>query len=384
MRLLVICSTLEMDKPYGATPFVWQFLKGLSEVGCELTVVTYLGRSIRTPWWNSVKNPNRIVGEAYERLVGAIAGINPNLSRLPTIRDQFIPKLASTWVLGRWKNLIDNLARSDEFDLCLVIGVPLNHVLKTLAELKRKSGKPVVYYDLDAPTSLPASGGFSFSHHLGVSYDVLDMILVPSVGSKKDLESDGARVEVLHFGVDTKLYCPLDLKKDVGVFFFGSGAGGRERYVNDFMVRPAAQVRGKFVLAGAHLTRHRGNIIQVPKLRFNEVRNFACRSKINLNIPRDLQATVEATSTSRPFELGAWECCVVSRPYSGLGTWFDLGTEMLVASNFDEVIKLYEWLLDDDEARMKLGKAARDRVLAEHTIWHRAEQFVQMTENLAR
>ena len=33
LKLLVVCSTLNLDYPYGATPAIWQLLKAFSEVG---------------------------------------------------------------------------------------------------------------------------------------------------------------------------------------------------------------------------------------------------------------------------------------------------------------------------------------------------------------
>jgi hypothetical protein len=43
-KVLVICSTLNLDYPYGATPAIWQLLKGLFEVGCDVIAIPYRGK----------------------------------------------------------------------------------------------------------------------------------------------------------------------------------------------------------------------------------------------------------------------------------------------------------------------------------------------------
>jgi len=117
-------------------------------------------------------------------------------------------------------------------------------------------------------------------------------------------------------------------------------------------------------------------------LPFSQWRNFACRSKINLNIPRENHAKTYATSTSRPFELAAMGCCIISSPYSGLEKWFEIGHEILVAESVEEAVDLYRELLGDDKARARLGQSARKRVLKEHTHRHRAYQLLRILNSV--
>lgn len=85
-----------------------------------------------------------------------------------------------------------------------------------------------------------------------------------------------------------------------------------------------------------------------------------------------------ATSTSRPFELAAMGCCVVSSPYNGLEKWFKIGEEMFISRDTSEAIELYSWLLNDKSTREKAASRARQRVLLEHTYQHRAIQLMKM------
>ena len=60
------------------------------------------------------------------------------------------------------------------------------------------------------------------------------------------------------------------------------------------------------------------------------------------------------TSTSRPFELAAMECCIVSHPYKGLDKWFTKGKEIFVVEiPPKKPLKFTSGYLNDDETKAK-------------------------------
>jgi spore maturation protein CgeB len=71
-------------------------------------------------------------------------------------------------------------------------------------------------------------------------------------------------------------------------------------------------------------------------------------------------------------------CCIVSNPYDGIEEWFDVGKEVLVAKDGDQVQELYGWLLSDEEARLRMGEAARQKALQQHTHRHRAKEILNI------
>ncbi len=376
MRLLVLCSTLDMSEPFGATPFVWQFLRGLHGVGCELAVVPYYGPAVITPWWHAEANPMERSARAFRFFMKASRRASPGRGKESWLRDSFVPRFGSRWVLLSWERLQEELSRQPAFDACVAIGVPLNQVEPLLVSLRERLEAPVIYYDLDAPTSLPRHGGFSFSPYVHAHPDRMDAVVIPSQGSVPELEAMGARVHLLHFGVDPELYTPLNTEKDIDVFFFGLGTGGREHYLQMFMADQAQSGKRKLLISGGGPDAAVSGVQVIPSIRFHEMREYICRSKINLNIPRSLQADTYGTSTSRPFELGAFGACTLSRPYAGLEQWYSVGKEILVADESKAVKELYDWLLDDEDARNKIGQAARSRTLRDHSIAARATDFV--------
>ncbi|MBN1284861.1 MAG: glycosyltransferase family 1 protein, partial [Anaerolineae bacterium] len=121
-----------------------------------------------------------------------------------------------------------------------------------------------------------------------------------------------------------------------------------------------------------------------PYLSFSKLREYACRSRINLCITRRAHAGVYASASMRPFELGALGACIVANPYEGIEEWFEPERELIVVHSEAEAVERYRWLLSHDAARVQMGQAARARVLAEHTMRHRAAQLCDIVRAVRR
>ena len=378
MKIIVVCSTLDLSKPYGATPWLWQLFKALYEEGVELLVIPYVGNRVGSVWWRGFQNPNYYKGLALEKLLKF-----SSFSSTKTSKVSFLPILAQFLVKPNLYKLITKIMRDEEkIDAVLFIAVPLNQ-LKGLAKQIRKDYKiPIVYYDLDVPTSLPSHGGFTFNYMRDIDLDEYDSIIVPSEGSVSELKEMGVRtVYIVHFGVDPDVFYPINIEKDIDFFFFGNGGSARARNLKMMIAEPSRILKHKFVVSGRSIDIDLGTAQLLPPLSFIGFRNHCCRSKVNLNVVRDSHAIVMATSTSRPFELGSMQCCIVSAPYDGLEKWFEIGKEILVANNSKECIEIYQMLIDDEEVRLSMGTAARNRVLKDHTSRHRARQIIQILKN---
>jgi spore maturation protein CgeB len=374
MKLLIICSTLELSKPYAATPSLWQLFKGFYEEGIELLVIPYHGHGINTIWWRSFQNPNYYKALVLEKI------LNLKYSPKKISNYPFIPILARLIVKPKLLKLIGQILRQEKnIQAIMMIGVPLNQLKGIANQIRKHYSLPIIYYDLDVPTSLPSHGGFTFNYLKGVDLSEYDSIIVPSEGSIPELRDLGAtHVNVVHFGVDPDVFKPVKMEKDIDIFFFGNGGSARAKNLNMMIREPSNALAYKFIVSGRDLDVNLGAARLLPPLSFNEYRKYCCRSKVNLNIVRDLHAEILSTSTSRPFELAAMHCCIVSAPYKGLENWFDINKEIIVASSPSECTEIYQTLINNDELRMKMGIAAANRVKKEHTSRHRAKQIIEI------
>jgi spore maturation protein CgeB len=118
----------------------------------------------------------------------------------------------------------------------------------------------------------------------------------------------------------------------------------------------------------------------LPYASFSKLREYVCRSRINLNITREAHASVYASSSARLFELAALGCCIVSNPVEGLEEWFEPGKEIFAVHSAEEALATYRRLLTDEKERREVGRRARERVLREHTYQQRARELVRIVQ----
>ena len=55
---MVLCPTLDMKKPFSATPYIQQLLKGFNDQNCDVLVIPYSGKSISRHRSTCYQNPN--------------------------------------------------------------------------------------------------------------------------------------------------------------------------------------------------------------------------------------------------------------------------------------------------------------------------------------
>ena len=134
----------------------------------------------------------------------------------------------------------------------------------------------------------------------------------------------------------------------------------------------------EFALGGRDFQGDTGRAWLVGDVPFNAFAQAISQARINLNITRRSHASVEASSSCRPFELASAGAAIVSNPYEGIERWFEPGHELLVVNDADEALTVYRSLLDDPAQAEAMGARARERVLDEHTYAHRARQLLSL------
>lgn len=389
MKLLIVVSSLDLTQPFSATPAWWQLLKGLYEHGVDVLATTYQGPAIESLWWRALPNPVKREGDLFKALRDRVQRKTPNKAvatgaSAESLSERLQRRAAQTIIAPRWHAFMDRtLSTQQDIDAVIFLTIPLNHVVGLAARIREKFHKPVLYYDGDVPASLPAFAGFAsgFKIYQGANVGEYDGFISNSLGGVDTLRQMGAKaVHTLYYGADTDVFSPLDLKQDIDVFFYGHSREYREQWI-DGMIGDASQQlpTTRFAVRGRNLG-DTGRAELLPYLSFSKLREYACRSKINLCVTRQAHASVFASSSSRPFELASLGACIVSNPYLGIETWFEPGKEIVTINSPEEAVERYQWLLTHESERKAIGTAARHRVLKEHTYRHRAQQLVEIVQ----
>jgi spore maturation protein CgeB len=267
-------------------------------------------------------------------------------------------------------------------DAIVVFTVPMSHLRGIPTGLRERFGIPVVFYDGDVPMSLPEFGGMDtgFNYYFGADPGEYDLVVSNSEGGLERLRELGARrAEAVFWGADPELFQPHAVEKETDVFFYGFGDKFRQEWTEVMVGEPSRRLpEVDFSLGGEDFRGDIGRARLVGNIPINVFSRAISAARINLNVTRRAHATVYASSTSRPFELGMSGATIVSNPHEGIERWFEPGREVLVVGDAEEATVAYRQLLDDPGRAEEMGRAARERALDEHTYVHRARRLLEL------
>jgi len=389
-KILAVASSIDLSYRYGCTPAWWQLWKGMHRAGVDLIVTPYRGQAIATPWWRVEENPCFREGEAFAKARSLAAKFNGDTlvrrrEEQPddTLTDRATREVIWRWVTPRWeKHLSRILEKEGDVDAVIVFTVPMSHFRGIPSSLSERFGVPFVFYDGDVPMSLPEFGGMDtgFNYYHGADPSEYDVVVSNSAGgSDRLLELGANRVEPVYWAADPDFFKPQDVPKEHDVFFYGYGDKFRRDAMRELVGQPSRDLEQvTFALGGGDFKGDTGSAQLVGDVPFSGFPRAISQARINLNITRGAHATVQASSTCRPFELAATGAAVVSNPHLGIENWFTPGEEIIVAHDAAEARDAYTGLLDDPAAAVEMGRLARERVLDEHTYERRARQLLDI------
>jgi spore maturation protein CgeB len=238
------------------------------------------------------------------------------------------------------------------------------------------------FYDLDTPITLeqvrngnppaylPRNGlrdfDLVFSFTGGAALDLLQADL----GAKRVLPLYGHVDPEFHRPVASQPQYTCDLS------YLGTYAADRQEVLERLFIEPARKMPNrKFIIGGSLYPQDfpwTRNIHFVRHMPPGEHPAFFCSSRLTLNTTRKAMAQMGYCPSGRLFESAACQTPVITDDWEGLGAFFVPGKEILVAHNSDDVRHALK--LPAEKLR-RIGAAARERVLREHTSAHRAQEL---------
>ena len=182
------------------------------------------------------------------------------------------------------------------------------------------------------------------------------------------------------WAADPEFFRPLPVEKEIDVFFYGYGDKFRREWMAAMLGDQPPLPADRFRARRPRLRRGHRRCAAIGDVPFNVFARAISAARINLNLTRRAHATVDGSSTCRPFELAAAGAAIVSNPHEGIERWFEPGEELLVVDDADTALETYHMLLDDPAQAAAMGARARERVLDEHTYGHRARLMLRLLE----
>lgn len=241
------------------------------------------------------------------------------------------------------------------------------------------------FYDMDTPVTLERlARGERVEYLPAEGLSAFDLVLSFTGGRALDAlrERLGAPcVAPLYGAIDPDAYAPGAPRPEfsAALSHLGTYAADRAERLARLLVdvarrRPAA----RFLIAGPQYPAYfdwLDNVFYVEHVAPHQHRDFYASSAFTLNITRGAMAKMGHCPQGRLFEAAACEAAVVSGRWEGLDRFFEIGREIVCAETTDDVLAALEM---DEASRRAMGRAARERVLAQHTSGHRAEELERL------
>lgn len=245
------------------------------------------------------------------------------------------------------------------------------------------------FYDLDTPVTLSAlRSGLPVSYLPAEGLDEFEVVFSYTGGKALlDLQSvlKARFVVPLYGSVDPEVHNPVapasEFRSDL--CFLGTYADDRQRALEELFLKPASRMPEKrFVIAGAQYPEDfpwQRNIFFMRHLPPSLHPQCFCSARATLNITRRAMADYGYCPSGRLFEAAACGTAILSDSWEGLATFFVPGEEILVVESSDDVC---DALSLSDEELQKIGTAARERALEQHTASHRVAEFERICEEV--
>ena len=241
------------------------------------------------------------------------------------------------------------------------------------------------FYDIDTPVTLAALERGPCDYLRADQIARYDAMLSFTGGPtlQRLVDRYGARAAyALYCSVDVDRHRPATVEPDVDLGYMGTYSDDRQPGLERLMFEPARRLADlRFAVAGAQYPASvawPANVERVEHLPPSRHAAFYGRSRYTLNLTRaDMRAAGWSPSV-RLFEAAACGVPIVSDEWAGLEDVLEPGREIVIARTADDVVRCLRDLPESE--RRRIGRAARERVLAAHSGVERARQLVAMLE----
>lgn len=235
----------------------------------------------------------------------------------------------------------------------------------------------VGFYDIDTPVTLAKleRGDFEYlSPKVIPGYDVYLSFTGGPTLRHLEAHYGSPMARALYCSVDAEAYVPLDVPKKWDLTYLGTYSDDRQPTLERLLLYVArAAPNRRFAVAGPQYPdtiQWPDNVERIEHLPPAEHAAFYSASRATLNVTRADMIAAGWSPSVRIFEAAACGTPIISDRWDGLNEILGDGREILLVDTCADMLAAL--------ARRDLeqiGQAGRQRVLAEHTAAHRAEEL---------
>jgi spore maturation protein CgeB len=348
--------------------------------------IVFYGLTITSSWGNGHATTYRSLCKALAQRGHRIHFIEKDVEWYRSNRDLPAPEFCQVQLYDQWDKSL--LQVSKDADVIVVGSYFPDAIIATYALLEAGYG-PILFYDIDTPVTLAELMSRGKTEYL-------DAALIPQYDAYLSFTGGPALHTLEHsFGSPhaVAFYCSVDpsLHKRTDVHlayrcdlsYLGTYAPDRQRKLMHYLNGAARLVPlASFLVAGPQYPENipwRPNVRRLDHVAPPHHPAFYSSSRFTLNLTRGDMVEAGYSPSVRLFEASACGAAILSDSWDGLDNFFTPGSEGLVPRDEYDVARILRETSEEEIER--IGRAARERVLAQHTADHRALEFEAIVEH---
>jgi spore maturation protein CgeB len=344
--------------------------------------IAFYGSSLLSSYWNGAATYYRGMLADLARRGYQITFYEPDAFDRQTHRDIEPPDWAEVKVYAATQDavraMIAEAARADVVVKASGVGVFDDELLEGVVAASRPEAIRI-FWDVDAPATLDELSA-STDHALHRAMPALDLVLTYGGGPPvvDAYEGFGARRCIpVYNALDPATHHPVpsDPRFTADLSFLGNRLPDREARVEQFFLKPATLLPNRSFLIGGNGWETKGlpgNVRHIGHVYTRDHNAFNTSSLAVLNVARDSMASTGFSPATRVFEAAGAGACLITDAWVGLELFLKEGEEVLVARDGKDVAEQLQALTP--ERAQTIGRAARARIMAEHTYSRRGAQ----------
>jgi spore maturation protein CgeB len=344
--------------------------------------IAFYGSSLLSSWWNGAATYYRGLLRDLARRGYDITFYEPVAYERQSHRDMDPPGWARVVVYPATdEGLASVLAEARAADVVVKasgVGVFDDELLAGIIEHSREDALRI-FWDVDAAATLEEMRADE-SHAVRRALPSLDCVLTYGGGPPVVEAYQGfgaARCVPVYNALDPDTHFPVepDPRFAADLAFLGNRLPDREARVESFFLAAAGTLPERNFLIGGNGWETKAmppNVRHLGHVYTHQHNAFNCTPLAVLNIARDSMADIGFSPATRVFEAAGAAACLITDAWEGIELFLTPDEEVLVARDGKDVAD-HVRSLTPERAR-RIGRAALERVLSEHTYAHRGAQ----------
>jgi spore maturation protein CgeB len=355
--------------------------------------VAFFGSSLVSTYWNGAATYYRGIVRQLDRLGHRVRFYEPDAFDRQRHRDMPDPPWCTVVVYDAdeagAESALDDARSADVVVKASGVGV-LDELLEREISGMASERTTAVFWDVDAPATLERLAAAP-GDALRDAIPRFDLVLTYGGGDpvvEGYLDLGARRCLPIYNALDPDTHFPVTPEERFSALagLLAHRLPDREARIRDFFVEPARRMpTERFLLGGAGWERDfapPANLRVLGHVPSDDHNAFNSSVRAVINVNRDSMARFGFSPPTRIFEAAGAAACIVTDRWDGIEHFLAPDKEILVAGSGDEVVELLRSLTP--ERARRIGVAARDRVLSDHTYSRRAEQVVAALQGAMR